>query len=126
MSILLSIFLGGGLGALLRFLISEQTDRLFLNSFPFGTIVVNVLGAFLMGLVVSYFADKVNVSQNIKMFLTIGFLGGFTTFSTFNVDFYQLFSNGEILASLLYLFVTFTFTLTVIAFYLGLSLFKFL
>ena len=124
MSILLSIFLGGGVGALLRFLISEQIDRLFLSSFPFGTIVVNVLGAFLMGLVVSYFADKVNISQNIKMFLTIGFLGGFTTFSTFNLDFYQLFSNGEILASLLYLLVTFTFT--VIAFYLGLSLFKFL
>ena len=124
MSILLSIILGGGLGALLRILISEQTNRLFLSSFPFGTIVVNVLGAFLMGLVVSYFADKINISQNIKMFLTIGFLGGFTTFSTFNLDFYQLFSNGEILASLLYLFVTFTFT--VIAFYLGLSLFKFL
>ena len=108
----------------MRFLISEQTDRLFLSSFPFGTIVVNVLGAFLMGLVVSYFADKVNISQNIKMFLTIGFLGGFTTFSTFNLDFYQLFSNGEILASLLYLIAT--FALTVIAFYLGLSLFKFL
>ena len=68
MSILLSIFLGGGVGALLRYLISEETDRLFLSSFPFGTIVVNVLGAFLMGLVVSYFADKVNISQNIKMF----------------------------------------------------------
>ena len=124
MSILLSIFLGGGVGALLRFFISEQTDRLFLSSFPFGTIVVNILGAFLMGFVVSYFADKVNISQNIKMFLTIGFLGGFTTFSTFNLDFYQLFSNGEILASLLYLIAT--FALTVIAFYLGLSLFKFL
>lgn len=58
MSILLSIFLGGGVGALLRFLISEQTDRLFLSSFPFGTIVVNVLGAFLMGLVVSYLQIK--------------------------------------------------------------------
>ena len=55
MSILLSIFLGGGVGALLRFLISEQTDRLFLSSFPYGTIVVNVLGAFLMGLVFGYF-----------------------------------------------------------------------
>ena len=108
----------------MRFLISEQTNRLFLSSFPFGTIVVNILGAFLMGFVVSYFADKVNISQNIKMFLTIGFLGGFTTFSTFNLDFYQLFSNGEILASLLYLIAT--FALTVIAFYLGLSLFKFL
>ena len=124
MGILLSIFLGGGLGSILRFLISDQTNRLFLSSFPFGTTVVNVIGAFLMGLAVSYFADKVNVSQNIKMFLTIGFLGGFTTFSTFNLDFYQLFSNGEILASLLYLFATFTFT--IIAFYLGLSLFKFL
>ena len=66
MSILLSIFLGGGLGALLRFLISEQTNRLFLSSFPFGTIVVNVLGAFLMGFVVSYFADKVNIISKYK------------------------------------------------------------
>tara|TARA_Y100000816_G_scaffold19291_1_gene12566 strand:+ start:173 stop:547 length:375 start_codon:yes stop_codon:yes gene_type:complete len=123
MAILLSIFLGGGFGALLRFLISEQINRLFLNSFPFGTIVVNVLGAFLIGLAVSYFSGKVNFSQNMKMFLIIGFLGGFTTFSTFNLDFYQLFSNGEIVASLLYLFAT--FILTVIAFYLGLSLVKF-
>ena len=123
MAILLSIFLGGGFGALLRFLISEQINRLFLNSFPLGTIVVNVLGAFLIGLAVSYFSGKVNFSQNMKMFLIIGFLGGFTTFSTFNLDFYQLFSNGEIVASLLYLFAT--FILTVIAFYLGLSLVKF-
>ena len=94
MSILLSIFLGGGVGALLRFLISEQTNRLFLSSFPFGTIIVNVLGAFLMGLVVSYFADKVNISQNIKMFLTIGFLGGFARLSCFNLYFYQFVRSG--------------------------------
>ena len=73
MSILLSIFLGGGVGALLRFLISEQTDRLFLSSFPFGTIVVNVLGAFLMGLVVSYFADKVNICISNCSSLSLSF-----------------------------------------------------
>ena len=122
MSILISIFLGGGFGAIIRYLVIEQVNKLFLVAFPFGTIAVNVIGAFLIGLLSSYLAERLDVSENIKMFLIVGFCGGFTTFSSFNIEFYQLFSNGEILSSLIY--VTTTFVLTVVAFYIGVSLLK--
>jgi len=121
-SILISIFLGGGFGAIIRYLVIEQVNKLFLIAFPFGTIAVNVIGAFLIGLLSSYLAERLDVSENIKMFLIVGFCGGFTTFSSFNIEFYQLFSNGEILSSLIY--VTTTFVLTVVAFYIGVSLLK--
>ena len=122
MSILISVFLGGGLGAIIRYLVIEQVNKLFLVAFPFGTIAVNVIGAFLIGLLSSYLAERFDVSENIKMFLIVGFCGGFTTFSSFNIEFYQLFSSGEILSSLIY--VTTTFVLTVVAFYIGVSLLK--
>ena len=122
MSILISVFLGGGFGAIIRYLVIEQVNKLFLVAFPFGTIAVNVIGAFLIGLLSSYIAERLDVSENIKMFLIVGFCGGFTTFSSFNIEFYQLFSNGEILSSLIY--VTTTFVLTVVAFYIGVSLLK--
>jgi len=121
-SILISVFLGGGFGAIIRYLVIEQVNKLFLVAFPFGTIAVNVIGAFLIGLLSSYLAERLDVSENIKMFLIVGFCGGFTTFSSFNIEFYQLFSNGEILSSLIY--VTTTFVLTVVAFYIGVSLLK--
>ena len=122
MSILISVFLGGGFGAIIRYLVIEQVNKLFLVAFPFGTIAVNVIGAFLIGLLSSYLAERLDVSENIKMFLIVGFCGGFTTFSSFNIEFYQLFSNGEILSSLIY--VTTTFVLTIVAFYIGVSLLK--
>ena len=122
MSILISVFLGGGFGAIIRYLVIEQVNKLFLVAFPFGTIAVNVIGAFLIGLLSSYLAERLDVSENVKMFLIVGFCGGFTTFSSFNIEFYQLFSNGEILSSLIY--VTTTFVLTVVAFYIGVSLLK--
>ena len=122
MSILISVFLGGGLGASIRYLVIEQVNKLFLVAFPFGTIAVNVIGAFLIGLLSSYLAERLDVSENVKMFLIVGFCGGFTTFSSFNIEFYQLFSSGEILSSLIY--VTTTFVLTVVAFYIGVSLLK--
>ena len=122
MSILISVFLGGGFGAIIRYLVIEQVNKLFLVAFPFGTIAVNVIGAFLIGLLSSYLAERLDVSENIKMFLIVGFCGGFTTFSSFNIEFYQLFSSGEILSSLIY--VTTPFVLTVVAFYIGVSLLK--
>ena len=119
--IVLSIAIGGAIGSLLRYYIGT-VNFISNSSFPLSTFIVNVTGSFLIG--IFFFLLKDSNNEFLKSVLMIGFLGGFTTFSTFNLDFYQLFSNGEILASLLYLFVTFTFT--VIAFYLGLSLFKFL
>ena len=122
MSLFISIFIGGGIGALTRYILIEQINKSFVNSFPYGTLTVNVIGAFLIGLAWSYFAAKINISDNLKMFITIGFLGGFTTFSSFNVDIFELIQNGSILISILYIIGT--FALTVGAFFLGMSLLR--
>ena len=122
MSLFISIFIGGGIGALTRDVLIEQINKSFVSSFPYGTLTVNVIGAFLIGLAWSYFAAKINISDNLKMFITIGFLGGFTTFSSFNVDIFELIQNGSILISILYIIGT--FALTVGAFFLGMSLLR--
>ena len=83
MSILISVFLGGGLGAIIRYLVIEQVNKLFVVAFPFGTIAVNVIGAFLIGLLSSYLAERLDISENVKMFLIVGFCGGFTAFLCF-------------------------------------------
>ena len=110
------------MGALTRYVLIEQINKSFASSFPYGTLTVNVVGAFLIGLAWSYFADKINISDNLKMFITIGFLGGFTTFSSFNVDVFELIQNGNILISIIYIIGT--FALTVGAFFLGMSLLR--
>ena len=110
------------MGALTRYVLIEQINKSFASSFPYGTLTVNVIGAFLIGLAWSYFAAKINISDNLKMFITIGFLGGFTTFSSFNVDIFELIQNGSILISILYIIGT--FALTVGAFFLGMSLLR--
>ena len=60
--------------------------RLFGFGFPFGTLIVNVLGSFLMGLLAGYFAYRTGIPQHLRLFLTTGILGGFTTFSAFSLD----------------------------------------
>ncbi len=122
MSLFISIFIGGGMGALTRYVLIEQINKSFVSSFPYGTLTVNVIGAFLIGLAWSYFTAKINISDNLKLFITIGFLGGFTTFSSFNVDVFELIQNGNILISIIYIFGT--FALTVGAFFLGMSLLR--
>ena len=64
MSLFISIFIGGGMGALTRYVLIEQINKSFASSFPYGTLTVNVIGAFLIGLAWSYFADKINISDD--------------------------------------------------------------
>ncbi len=122
MSLFISIFIGGGIGALTRYVLIEQINKSLMSSFPYGTLTVNVIGAFLIGLVWNYFAAKINISDNLKVFITIGFLGSFTTFSSFNVDIFELMQNDNILISIIYIIGT--FALTVGAFFLGMSLLR--
>jgi CrcB protein len=82
----LVVFLGAGLGGALRHAINLTSARLFSTQFPSGTFLVNVVGSFLMGLVAGYFAFRPGLSQNLRLFLTTGVLGGFTTFSAFSLD----------------------------------------
>jgi CrcB protein len=80
------VFLGAGVGGALRHGVNVGAARLFGYGFPFGTLVVNVMGSFLMGLVAGYFAFRPGMGQHVRLFLTTGVLGGFTTFSAFSLD----------------------------------------
>ena len=82
----LIVFLGAGLGGALRHGVNVAATRLFGFSFPYGTLIVNVVGSFAMGLLAGYFAYRPGIPQHMRLFLTTGILGGFTTFSTFSLD----------------------------------------
>ena len=82
----LIVFLGAGIGGALRHGVNVGATRLFGLGFPYGTFIVNVVGSFLMGLLAGYFAYRAGVPQHVRLFLTTGILGGFTTFSTFSLD----------------------------------------
>jgi CrcB protein len=74
------VFIGGGLGAALRHGVNLGAARWLHAGFPFGTLIVNVSGSLIMGLIAGYFAFKGDASQNWRLFLTTGILGGYTTF----------------------------------------------
>jgi len=82
----LVVFLGAGVGGALRHGTNLAAARLFGAGVPAGTFIVNVLGSFIMGLFAGYFAFRTGVNQHLRLFLTTGILGGFTTFSTFSLD----------------------------------------
>jgi CrcB protein len=82
----LIVFLGAGIGGALRHGVNVGAARLFGYGFPFGTLIANVVGSFLMGLLAGYFAFRPGIGQHVRLFLTTGILGGFTTFSAFSLD----------------------------------------
>ena len=82
----LIVFLGAGIGGALRHGVNVGSAKLLGVGFPTGTLMVNVIGSFAMGLLAGYFAAKPGISQHVRLFLTTGILGGFTTFSAFSLD----------------------------------------
>ena len=82
----LIVFAGAGIGGAARHGVNLAAARMFGLGFPLGTIIVNVLGSFLMGFLAGYFAYRTGIPQHLRLFLTTGILGGFTTFSAFSLD----------------------------------------
>jgi CrcB protein len=82
----LIVFIGAGIGGALRHGVNVAAARLFGLGFPYGTFIVNVAGSFVMGLLAGFFAYRAGIPQHVRLFLTTGILGGFTTFSTFSLD----------------------------------------
>lgn len=82
----LIIFFGAGIGGALRHGVNAASLRAFGPGFPVGTMIVNVAGSFAMGLLAGYFLLRPGLSQDVRLFLTTGMLGGFTTFSAFSLD----------------------------------------
>jgi CrcB protein len=92
----LLVFLGGGLGAMLRHGINVATPRLLGNGFPWSTFFINITGSLIMGLVAGWFAFKGDAPQSWRLLLTTGILGGYTTFSAFSLDTALLYERGEL------------------------------
>lgn len=96
------IGLGGFLGSIARFLTSKIVQEQVNSSFPWGTMIVNILGSFIIGIVFALSVKNNILPPMWRNFLAIGFCGGFTTFSTFSLDNFQLLANQQIFFSLLY------------------------
>jgi CrcB protein len=114
----LLIALFGAIGTVARFSVVQITPKIFQSTFPIGTLVVNLLGCFLIGLVSGILDTKfISIDENFKNYITIGFLGGFTTFSSFSQDFFNLVNNSNYLLAFIYIFISVFFGL--LMFYLG-------
>jgi len=98
----LIVFLGGGIGAALRHGVNLASARLLGTAFPYHTLIINVTGSLVMGLIAGYFALKGDASQSWRLFLTTGILGGYTTFSAFSLDAALLYERGELGLAALY------------------------
>lgn len=91
----LLVFIGGGIGAALRHGVNRVSLATFGPSFPLGTMIVNVVGSLAMGFLAAYFLMRTGSSQGLRLFLTTGILGGFTTFSAFSLDAALMWQKGE-------------------------------
>ena len=98
----LIVFLGGGVGAALRHGVNLLSARLFGTAFPWHTLIENVTGSLVMGLLAAYFAFKGGGAQHWRLFFTTGILGGYTTFSAFSLDTVLLYERGETAMAALY------------------------
>jgi CrcB protein len=95
MKMILAIALGGGVGAVVRHFMNTGISPLLKAPFPWGIMSVNILGCFVMGVLVAVFAGLWNPPQEVRAFLTVGVLGGFTTFSAFSLDAMGLWTIGD-------------------------------
>jgi CrcB protein len=102
----LTVFLGGGIGAALRHGVNVAALRTLGTGLPFGTLAVNIIGSFAMGLLVEWFALKADPGEHWRLFLTTGILGGFTTFSAFSLDTALLFERGTQAAAVGYVLLS--------------------
>jgi fluoride exporter len=96
---ILVVAIGGAIGSVVRYLVAIGVGRVFGVNFPWGTLIINVTGSFLIGAFASLFALKWDLPQAMRIFLTVGICGGYTTFSTFSLDAFYLMERGELAAA---------------------------
>ena len=109
---------GGAIGAGLRYLVNEAFAVRGLHAFPWATLTVTVVGCLAMGLLAGMFAERSHLGPELRVFLTTGILGGFTTFSAFSIDFARLAEGGEAGAAVAYAVAS--VVLSIVAVFLGL------
>lgn len=103
---ILSVAAGGAFGAVARYLINISPLANLFEKFPFATFFINVTGSFLIGFLLILLTDKVQVGDNLRLSLIVGFLGAYTTFSTFEAELYGLARERLFITAFLYLFLS--------------------
>ncbi len=105
MKIYVLVALFGAIGSISRYSLIQYSPKIIFLNFPIGTLLVNLIGSFLIGVVSSIF-DKNLITNEIRTYLVFGFLGGFTTFSAFTYEFFNFLKNSEYLNAFLYIFLS--------------------
>jgi fluoride exporter len=123
MKIILLIGIGSFIGGIFRYLLSLFIQNKFLSAFPFGTLTVNIIGCFLIGIIFGL-SERGNITMEWRLFLVTGFLGGFTTFSSFSNETVALFRDGQLWHAFTYIITSVAIGL--LATFTGISLIKFL
>ena len=121
MRIALLIGIGSFIGGILRYLISLSIQSKIFSTFPFGTLTVNILGSFVIGIIFG-FSEKFNLAPEWRLFLATGICGGFTTFSSFSLETMTMLQEGQYLYGVSY--ITFSILFGLIAVFLGMSFIK--
>jgi fluoride exporter len=117
---LLYVALGSAIGGVSRYLLGGLVQRMLNTTFPAGTLLVNVTGSFLLGAIIRYALETPSLTPEVRAFLTIGFCGGYTTFSTFSYETMALLEDGEWSRAGVY--ITASVILSLVATFLGLAL----
>lgn len=121
------IFLGGGLGAVARYLVNVYTTESLIKYtnivFPYGTLIANIIGSLLIGIAFGIFRENITSNKSLELFVIVGLLGGFTTFSAFSLEIYNMLNAGEYLTSLIYIFSS--LLIAILFTYLGIKISSF-
>src|ERR1700733_9935454 len=92
---IITVAVGGSIGSVARYLVAMGSSKLFGDNFPWGGLIINVTGSFLIGAFVGLFATRWDLPQAFRIFLTVGICGGYTTFSTFFLDAWNVIERGQ-------------------------------
>lgn len=117
---ILVVAAGGATGAVLRYLNAKAFTHFFGTPLPWATLIVNVLGCFLMGLAYTLLLDKYQASDSLRLFIMMGLLGALTTWSTFSMETVLMLSYGELVKGFTYLILTFILCFS--AFFVGMKI----
>lgn len=118
---LLLVFIGGGIGSVLRYVLGKYLNS-YQNGIPYGTFIANILGSLLIGIILGLAAKNNSLSQNSTLFIATGFCGGFTTFSAFAYENHVFLKSGDFMSFAIYTIAS--FAIGFLAVFLGMYLAK--